>query len=92
MFGSQRPAFVRIGATAERLTFYPASGGANEQNLGVVLMALGNDALPDDSPYKITRDDVELLRDAVTDLANYDRVRRRLEPLAGKLAALLPPK
>lgn len=52
-------------------------------------IALLNDLLPADSPYKITRDDVELVE--------YQAGRvpdgyRRMIALAAKLAALLPPE
>jgi hypothetical protein len=57
------------------------------------VMALANAALPDGSPYKITRDDVEEIGEA------YEHYRdmqapgyRAFQRLAAKLAALLPPR
>jgi hypothetical protein len=68
-------------------------------------MALLNAALTDDSPYKITRDDVKLLRVArdagrIEDINPVRYAGRplhfgeqiRLGELAAKLAALLPPE
>ena len=51
-------------------------------------MAVANACLPDDSPYKITRADVDLVRSSV-DRAGYPET---LIDLADKLAALLPPE
>lgn len=56
------------------------------------VLALANASLPDDSPYKITREDVELVRDSVNELFVQDRVGPGLRALAAKLAALLPPE
>lgn len=50
------------------------------------ILALANDALPDDSPYKITREDIQLLlraNYAPEDMAGFLALR-------AKLAALLP--
>jgi len=52
------------------------------------LIAFLNDSLPDDSPYKITRADVDLVRSSI-DRAGYPET---LIDLADKLAALLPPE
>jgi len=62
--------------------------------------ALSNAALPADSPYKITREDVDgLLAAAVALEARADKwnmletgMREALRALAAKLAALLPPE
>lgn len=72
------------------------------------VMAIANYALPDDSPYKITREDVAFLRvraencwaterHAVeifrTDVADdARRAAMYFDKLAAKLAALLPPE
>lgn len=61
-------------------------------------LAAANAALPDDSPYKITRDDVGRLRDiavgleSATDIPGAMGSGRTLHTLADKLAALLPPE
>ena len=54
------------------------------------LMALANYALPDASPYKITRADVEALNWTHPEMTNgeHDEHRRALD----KLRALLPPE
>ena len=62
------------------------------------LIALANAALPDDSPYKITRDDVTILDQLVCVIPNGvglgddpNGARRWLRGFVTKLAALLPP-
>jgi hypothetical protein len=61
-------------------------------------MALANAALPDDSPYKITRADVALLRKWNTYANTYYAAELTVEEsvqwnrLIAKLAALLPPR
>lgn len=57
-------------------------------------IAFANAALPDDSPYKITRRDVELLREAGEALPDYGAkaLGDLLVALAAKLHALLPPE
>ena len=52
------------------------------------LIAICNAALPDDSPYKVTRSDVVCLIGYLT----YGTSDSRLKSLAAKLAALLPPQ
>lgn len=55
------------------------------------VMAVANAALPDDSPCKITRDDVALIHETWEGDRGYmnaDKLRR----LSAKLAALLPPE
>ena len=53
------------------------------------LIALANAALPDDSPYKMTQQDVRCLEIAAQSALDYgDQVIR----IAAKLAALLPPE
>ncbi len=54
------------------------------------VIALANAGMPDESPHKITRDDVERLREAMT-MPCYSTLHA-LEPIAKKLAALLPPE
>jgi len=56
------------------------------------LMALANDALPNDDPRKITRADVEALRGDIAELADRGGGDARSLHLLGKLAALLPPE
>ncbi len=59
------------------------------------LIAVANAALPDDSPYKITRADVEELESVAADAINAARWSERdvapLRAIAAKIAALLPP-
>ena len=52
----------------------------------VGIMAVANASLPDDSPYKITRADVEEIR------AAPNRILWNLMAIADKLEALLPPE
>jgi len=57
------------------------------------LIALANYALPDDSPYKITQADVELIRDSAEEFrVSWPVGERGLLAVAAKLAALLPPQ
>lgn len=56
----------------------------------VEAIAVLNDALPDGSPYKITRHDVELVA-AMADDNKFRAVEDELRTLAAKLAALRPP-
>lgn len=55
------------------------------------MTALCNHALPPDSPYKITRADVDLLRADFDELADRGGGTARAFGLLAKLAALLPP-
>ena len=59
------------------------------------LRALANAAMPDDSPYKITRADVDLVREIVRligDAECNNWPEDDLGSLATKLGALLPPE
>ena len=61
-------------------------------------LALANAALPDDSPYKITRADVAMLGECEIrqqvggDHTDWDRLDDTRQALAAKLEALLPPQ
>jgi hypothetical protein len=76
--------------TENRLPFREGKGGA-------VRIAVENAALPDDSPYKITREDVERLELLAEEDEHVHELRRwpnHVSPwrrFANKLAALLPP-
>jgi hypothetical protein len=76
------PFFVRDGRLFE---WIDVGAVAVDQLEGVI--ALANAALPNDSPYKITRADVEHLQQ----FASEER-SAILERLADKLKTLLPPK
>lgn len=55
-------------------------------------VAMANFRLPDDSPYKITKEDVRLLLNASSGFIHEaSRQDMALRSLAAKLAALLPP-
>ncbi len=56
----------------------------------VACVAMANGALPADSPYKITRADVDALR-SISDQAASEFHVYGLDDLAAKLSALLPP-
>lgn len=64
------------------------------------LIALANERLPDGDPYKITRADIELVRESAERVAAFffeggapgETERRALLTLAAKLNALLPPE
>lgn len=75
------PDGLTVGITSEIGTFF------DHQELPT-LIALANHALPDTDPRKITREDVELVKQAhglSRQIPDFDR-------LAAKLAALLPPE
>ena len=78
---SVRPWIVNAGSTRESL---PRA------------MTIANAALPDDSPYKITRSDLDKLDCAASALRHEygsdDEDAADLDALAAKLAALLPPE
>lgn len=93
-----RPA-LSAGEWAE-LDHYPASPSTLEdvQTLPLIddrhrAVALANHALPDGDPRKITRADVDALRDDLSDHPD-DRARQEavLRRIADKIAALLPPE
>ncbi len=73
--------------------------GRDDQKTGVhlsedalpALIAIANAALPDDSPYKITRDDIGLIGYAIMALHHRPVNQAKLDSLAAKLEALLPP-
>lgn len=81
---------------------YDAIGLPDTDFTGAI--ALLNDALPDDDPRKITRADVALVRERAHDyrstMGDVDRMdvpesewtENRLDRIADKLAALLPPE
>jgi hypothetical protein len=73
-----------VGYHADKLGqdwMYPTRAGA------AAFIALANAALPDDSPYKITRADLAMLETCETYEPDYGGLAR----LQRKIAALLPP-
>lgn len=68
------------------------SVAVSAKNETEALLALANAALPDGSAYKITRADVQALREVISCLADIGKYTDDVEQLAAKLAALLPPE
>jgi hypothetical protein len=66
----------------------------DDQRSVIAVLALANAALPDDSPYKITRHDVaDLVRFGENALWRADAtLSATLSHIATKLAAILPPE